>query len=158
MAGLLCAVTTPEIVLVANTLKTVLQLMTGSNQRTKLKKWGIFFDGISPSAEPIQVRLLRQTTAIGGTPTAVTPMVLVAGVAETPRASAAYSAGGTEPTAGDVLDVKQIHPQSGYEYSFLLGDELLLTNDAGRSRVGIDCLVPVGGATVNCRTVMWFDE
>ena len=154
MAGIICAATTPEIALSAATAKTVAQLKSLANQRLKLLKWGLFFDGTSPSAEPVQVRLLRQTTVIGGTPTAVTPVRINTG-SETIQSSFAYSAGGTEPTAGAVLDVKEVHPQSGYECIFPLGGEIAVTAGTSVSYLGIECTAP---ATVNVRAVMWWEE
>lgn len=151
MAGLVLVLTTPEIALSAATAKTVLQVAAPAQQRLKLMRWGVFFDGISPSAEPVQVRLLRQTTAIGGTPTAVTPTLTQAG-SESPQATAAYSAGGAEPSAGNVLDVKEVHPQSGWDYTFPLGQEIHVT---GGTRLGIECTAP---ATVNVRAVMVYEE
>lgn len=154
MAGIICSASTPEIALVAATAKTVAQLKSLANQRLKLIKWGVSFDGVSPSAEPVQVRLLRQTTVIGGTPTAVTPVKINIG-SETIQSTFAYSAGGSEPTASDVLDVKEVHPQSGYECIFPLGQEIIVTGGASVSYLGIECTAP---AVVNVRAVMWWEE
>ena len=154
MAGIICSATTPEIALVAATAKTVAQVKSQANQRLKLIKWGVFFDGTSPSAEPVQIRLLRQTTVIGGTPTAVSPVKINAG-SETIQSTFAYSAGGTEPTPGDVLDVKEVHPQSGYECIFPLGQEITVTAGTSASYLGIECTAP---AAVNVRAVMWWEE
>src|SRR4051812_36005515 len=62
---------TAEIALSAATARTVLQLVAATNHRVKILSWGVYFDGISATAEPVQVRLLRQTTA--GTMSALTP-------------------------------------------------------------------------------------
>lgn len=151
MAGIIWAYTSPEIALVAATEKTVAQIIAATNTRVKVLKWGIFFDGISPTAEPCQVRVLRQTSAIGGSPTAVT-LVAVNVITETIQTTSAYSAGGAEPSAGAVLDVKEIHPQSGYEIIFPLNQEIIVP---GAGRLGIAVTAPSG---VNCRCVIWGEE
>lgn len=154
MAGIICSATTPEIALSAATAKTVGQIKSLANQRLKLLKWGVYFDGISPSAEPVQVRLLRQTTAIGGTPTAVTPVMVNTG-SETIQSTFAYSAGGSEPTAGNVIEAIEVHPQAGYEYTYPLGQELEITGGASVGYLGVECTAP---ATVNVRCQMKWEE
>lgn len=155
MAGIGLVATTPEIALAAATAKTVAQLKSLANQRLKILKWGVSFDGVSPGAEPVQVRLLRQTSVIGGTPTAVTP-VLVGPGAETPTSSFAYSAGGSEPTnSSQVLAAVEVHPQSGYEYTYPLGQEDYVIGGASVGYVGIECTAP---AAVNCRAMMRWEE
>lgn len=157
MAGIILTATTPEVALSAATAKTVGQIKSLANQRLKLLKWGVFFDGISPSAEPVQVRLVRQTSAIGGTPTAVTPVLNGVG-SETPQSSFAYSAGGTEPTydtPNKVLMVLEVHPQFGYEYTYPLGQEELITGGASASYLGVECTAP---AAVNARCMMKWEE
>lgn len=157
MAGLILTATTPEIPLSAATAKTVGQIKSLANQRLKLLKWGVSFDGTSPSAEPVQVRLVRQTSVIGGTPTAVTPILNGVG-SETPQSSFAYSAGGSEPTydsPNKVLAAIEVHPQSGYEYTYPLGQEDLITGGASVSYLGIECTAP---AAVNVRCQMKWEE
>ena len=112
----------------------------------------MFFDGVSVTAEPVQVRLLRQTTAIGGTPTVITPAKMDDSIAETVLTTAAASAGGAEPTAGDVLDVVEVHPQNGYEVIFPPGQEVII---GGGDRLGIECTAP---AAVNVRAKIIAEE
>ncbi len=157
MAGIILVATTPEIALTAATAKTVAQLKSNTNQRLKLLKWGVSFDGQSPAAEPVQVRLVRQTSAIGGTPTVVTPVLCGFG-AETPQSTFAYSAGGTEPSLDSpnkVLDVKEVHPQSGYEYTYPLGQEDFVSGGASAGYLGIECTAP---GAVNVRAMMKWEE
>lgn len=152
MAGIICTVQTAEQALTAATAKTIVQIVAPTNQRLKVLRWGVGFDGISPTAEPVQVRLLRQTSAIGGTPAAITPVITGVG-SETPQATAAYYGGSpTEPSAGNVLSVKEIHPQSSYDYTFPLGQEILVP---GGGRLGIECTAP---ANVNVRPEIVYEE
>lgn len=149
MSAFLGVVTTSEIALSAATAKTVLQLVAATNHRVKLLEWGVFFDGTSVSAEPVQVRLLRQSTA--GTMSAATPVKVDDSLAETLLTTAQHTAT-AEPTAGDVLDVKEIHPQSGYEKILPLGQEIII---GGGDRLGIECTASAG---VNVRAFMKFEE
>lgn len=148
MADLNCVVTTSEIALSAATAKTVLQITAPTNQRVRVKEWGVFFDGVSTTGEPVQVRVLRQTTA--GTMSSATP-VARDGHTETVQTTASHTAT-AEPTAGNVLDVVEVHPQSGYEKIFPLGDEIIVP---GGGRLGIECTAPAG---VNVRAKIAFEE
>lgn len=148
MAGIIAIAQTAEVALTAATAKTVLQVVAASNHKVKLLRWGVFFDGTSATAEPVQVRLLRQTSA--GTMSALTPTKQTTD-SETLQTSAQHTAT-AEPSAGDVLDVCEVHPQSGYE--------VVLTPDnyiwvAGGGRVGIECTAPAG---VNVRAKVVFEE
>lgn len=139
MAGLLwTAKPTGEIALSAATAKTVLQVASPTNQRVKIKGWGVYFDGTSVSAEPVQIQLVRQTTA--GTMTSVTPAKCDDSLAESVQSTAAVNAS-VEPTSGDVLQYREIHPQSGYEHTYGVCDEDWIK---GGGRVGIICTAPSG--------------
>jgi len=148
MAGLICIAQTSEVALVATEALTVLQVKAPTNQRLKVKRWGVFFDGIDGTAEPVQVRLLRQTDA--GTLSSVTPVKQVAG-SETVQATAGHTAT-VEPSAGDVIDVAEVHPQTGYEVviSFDMPIEV-----PGGGWIAIECTAP---ATVNVRAKIIFEE
>lgn len=148
MAGIRAFAQTSEIALAAATAKTVLQLVAPSNQRLLLKKWGVFFDGSDPLAQPVEVVLMKQTTA--GTMTSLTPVKISPG-SETVQATAQHTAT-AEPTSSDIRDVVEVHPQSGYEVLFPMGEEIPV---AGGERVGIVCTAP---ATVNVRAKFWWEE
>ena len=149
MAAFQGQATTAEIALTAATAKTVIQLVGATNHRVKLLSWGVYFDGISPTAEPVQVRLLRQTTA--GTMSALTPTKRDDSIAETLLTTAQHTAT-AEPTAGDVLEVKEVHPQGGYEKIYPFGGEVII---GGSDRLGIECTAPAG---VNVRAEYVFEE
>jgi hypothetical protein len=148
-AILLVAETEGEIALTAATAKTVLQLLAATNHRNKILAWGVSFDGTSPSAEPVEVRLLRQTTA--GTMTAATLRALHPGITETLQSSATKNAS-AEPTVGDVLRAVEVHPQGAYEEILPFGQEYIM---GGGGRVGIECKAPAG---VNVRAWIRFEE
>lgn len=148
MAGLLCIAQTAEVALTAATAKTVMQIVAPTNQRLRLKRWGVFFDGVSAADAPVQVRLLRQTTA--GTMTSLTPVKQVAG-SETVQTTAQHTAT-VEPTASDVIDAAEVHPQSGYEVIIPFDMPIEVP---GGGRLGIECTAP---DAVNVRAKMVFEE
>lgn len=140
---------TGEIALTAATQKTVLQLVAAANHRVKLLQWGVFFDGISVSAEPVQVVLQRQSDV--GTSSANTPNKVDDSLAETLQTTARDNAS-VEPTSGDVLWAGEVHPQTGYSEIIPLGQEIII---GGGDRLAIRCTAPAG---VNARATMKFEE
>lgn len=148
MAGVIGVANTDEVALAAATAKTVLQVVAASNHPIKIKEWGVFFDGVSVTGEPVQVELLRQTTA--GTMTSLTP-VERSNHGVTLQTSAQHTAT-AEPTAGNILAKREVHPQGGYQEKFSIGDEIII-GSAGR--LGIRCTAP---AAVNVRAEIVFEE
>lgn len=149
MSAFIGVAQTAEVALAAATAKTVLQLVAPANHRVKVIRWGVFFDGTSATAEPVQVRVLRQTTA--GTMSSLTPVKLDDSIAETLQTTAQHTAT-AEPTAGDVLDIAEIHPQQGYDAILPPGMEIII---GGGDRLGIEV---TAAAIVNCRAKFWFEE
>ena len=131
MAGLGVKATTGAVALAAATAKTVLQIVAPANQRLKLKRWGVYFDGASATAAPVLVTLNVQTSA--GTMSALTPAKWNSDDAETIQSTAQHTAT-AEPTTGAALEKKDVHPQQGYEIIYPLGDEVPIP---GGTRVGI---------------------
>ena len=149
MARFFVSASTPEVALVSGTAKTVLQVGTPANQRDPIIRWGVFFDGQNVADEPVQIRLLRQTTS--GTMTTLGVEKLDGSLSETPQTIAQYNAS-AEPTAGDVLDVVEVHPQTGYEMIYPLMQEPIIQ---GGGRVGIECQA---SAAVNVRAKITAEE
>jgi hypothetical protein len=153
MAGLDWSCSTAEIALVAATAKTALQLIAATNTRFKIGYFGFWFDGTSATAEPVQVRILFQTTAIGGTPTANNPTKQITTDAETIQTTGAiYGTSPTEPTAGNVLRVFECHPQQGWAEHLPLGREIAVP---GGQRLGFEFTAPAG---VNVRVAVEGEE
>ena len=149
MAGLVCfAATLNEVALVAATEKTVVQIIAPAHQRLKIKRWGVFFDGIAATGAPVEVRLLRQDA--DGTLSAVTIFKQVAG-SETIQTTAKGDAS-AEPTPSDVIDVAEVHPQSGYEAVIPFDMPIEIP---GGGIVGITCKAP---DAVNVRAKIIFEE
>lgn len=149
MAAFSGLATTAEVALTAATARTTLQLVAAANHRVKVLAWGVYFDGTSSTAEPVQVVLMRQTTA--GTASALTPTKLDDSIAETLLTTAQHSAT-VEPTSGDVLKRIEVHPQTGYEEQCPFGQEYII---GGSDRVGVVCTAPAG---VNVVTWAKFEE
>lgn len=120
--------------------KTVLQVTAPANQKVKLLGWGLFFDGVAVTQQPVFVQLILQSTA--GTMSSVTPQPLHP-AAETLQSTAQHTAT-VEPATDVVLDTIQVHPQSGYEMRYPKGHEIIL---GGGERLG---LVVTSAADVNC--------
>jgi hypothetical protein len=104
MAALLLVANSGSQALAAATAETVLQLVAPTNQRLRIQGFSITVAGTSPV--DLTVRVVRQTTA-GTSGTAVTPIKLEPGAAETIQTTAAtnFSA---EPTSTDVLEFKRL--------------------------------------------------
>lgn len=137
MAGLYgTASTEGEVALTAAATKTVLQLVAPANHRLDVLGFVVGFDGTVATQEPIQVEILRQTTA--GTMTGVTPKLSNA-AAETPLATAQKTAT-VEPTAGDILKRYEVHPQGGMERLFRKGEMQV----PGSGRLGLRVITPSG--------------
>ena len=140
MAGI-NIVANPGEVTTGTSAKTVLQVVAASNHRVKIKRWGITCKGVVPTDPSVLVRLLRQTTA--GTMTALTPKKL-GDYTETVQTTAQHTATG-EPTAGDVLAIREVHPQAGYYEILPFGDEIPIP---GGGRVGIEVTATVSISVV----------
>lgn len=122
--------------------KTILQVVAASNHRVVLNKIVVSFEGVTVTDAPIQVRVLRQTTA--GTMSALT-LVKDGDTAETLEVTAQHTAS-AEPTAGDVLESQMVHPQSSRvfvgPYVVPGGGRLGVEVTAA---VGVDCIISAYG-------------
>lgn len=135
MADLQFTARTPEVALVAATAKTVIKATLPANHRGKLLEWGVYFDGTSAVSEPCVVELIRPTSS--GTFSA-TGTVKVDTHTETVQTVVEYNAT-VEPTFTDVIETKEVHPQSGYEKTYGLGQEVKI---GGSGRIGIRITSP----------------
>lgn len=149
MAAFQGSLATVEIALSSGVPMTVLQIVAAANHRVKILRWGVFFAGIAGTDEPVNVALNRQSTA--GTSSALTPNKLDDSLAETLLTTGRHTAS-VEPTTGDLLDSILVHPQSGYEMVFPMGQEIIV---GGGDRVGIICTAPAG---VDVRAKIIFEE
>lgn len=134
----LIARNTSEVALSAATAKTIVQIVAPTNQRLKIKSWGVFFDGTSATAEPVVCELMRQTDA--GTMSALTLVKDDPSFTETIQSTAQENATG-EPTGSTVLERRNVHPQASYEKIYPFGQEKKVP---GGGRLAIRCTAPAG--------------
>ena len=123
-----------------------------ANTRLKVKRWSVAFDGIDPTAAPIPVTLAR-TTSAGSFTNSLTPVLWNNG-SEASRATA-KSASTAIPTKGAILDVMQVHPQTGYEVILPLGDEIIVPGSGSSAGIAIYLTAP---AAVNVLAKIWYEE
>lgn len=126
----------------SETTKTLIQVHNSSVGQAKVIEWGISFDGISSTATPARVKLIRQTT--GGTMTQVGKGVKYD--SNTTASNASFRIGATaEPTlTADIYELHQVTPTGGLLVKqYPLGRELTL--NAGE-RLGL--VVTAGPSSV----------
>lgn len=134
MAGVKAHAPSGEVSLSAGVAKTVLQIVAAANHRTIVKMFQVFGKGVLSTDTPMRVRVLRQTTA--GTMSAGTVTKNDDSDSETLQTTSQTNAS-AEPTAGDVLDIFEVHPQTGLIYIFPPGDEIQVR---GGQRLGFEVL------------------
>lgn len=146
MADLALAAVTPQITFSTSTV-TLLQITAPTNQRLKVKEASVSFQGTSNTAAPIEVDVLRQTTA--GTMTSLTPKLVDKDMQETIQSTAQHTAT-VEPTAGDILMSEAVHPQTGYTWQAPFGGEIKVQ---GGGRLGTRLVTPGAGGTAFARYI-----
>lgn len=146
---MLCAMTTEaEEALAAATAETVWQLLGVANRSIPIVEFGISFDGVTATAEPVLVELVSQSTA--GTATGATEVTIKG--SGTPQVTGQHSFT-AEPTLVNRLAGWEVHPAGGlFVVQFPLGREPTLE---GATRIGLRCTAP---AAVNCFSYVWWEE
>lgn len=102
---------------------------TAAARRMSLNEFGVSFNGVTASAVPIVVRLVRTTVApvTGGTitqaPTPLDPAAPASSYTAYMPTSATPGAYATPPTAGAILRTWYVSPTSGLVVQFPLGQE-----------------------------------
>ena len=139
MSGIIAVATTSTLILAAGTPKTLVQLYAPTNQKVRILGWGVYFDGISATAKPVYVRVLKQLSA--GTMSGAGGVVAtIETVTESLRTTATFNAT-AEPSSGAVVDSVLVHPQQGYEIRFPFDQGILLS---GNERIGIEVTAAAG--------------
>jgi hypothetical protein len=151
MGGIYSVTTEAEEALAAATAETLVQLTGRSAGKTRLLGWGVSFDGTSASAAPVVVRLLRQTTA--GTATAASE---VAWDPDDPSAGCtSFHSFTAEPSAGDVLEYHEVHPQGGNLIREYPPGREPVVDSSTASRLAIEANAP---AIVNAHAFLIWQE
>ena len=157
MAGINVTANTPKINFAngdTNTTKILLQIAAPTNQRLKIKRWGVFFNeetGDSTPATPFVINIGKHTASTGGT--ALTLVKNSIG-SETLQSTALHTL--TTSTLS-TLDSAMVNAQTGYEVIYPLGDEIIIQ---GGEKFGIEATsggtVSTGGVDVIVK--VWYEE
>jgi hypothetical protein len=128
---------TAAIALAAATAKTLLELTAGAADQVKIKEWWVEFDGVTATAVPVLVEVLRFSATMTGTATPPDPVVkdMANGAAHSTLKHNATSEG----TAGVVLYRHNVPPTSGKHVLIPLGDEIVVPLSG---MIGIRCTAP----------------
>lgn len=158
MARAICTAATTAISLTSNLTKTLIQNLAPANQGIAWLRASVSFQGVTVSDPPVKVDIVKQTDAGTGLASYTEILACGPGVSITPQATIIMNSAtsGTEPTTTDIVDVKYVHPQAGYEYVFTEGqDELTYAN----ARYGLRVSTSTGSFTT-CTAVasLWWEE
>lgn len=116
------AICNVDVALAAATKEGIIGVRSGASFGLVLVEFGISFDGITPTAEPVVVTLDEWTGATAGTSTSVTP-VQIRGQDITHGLTCAKDFTGTQPTVLTAIKEYLVHPQSGIVMQFPLNRE-----------------------------------
>lgn len=158
MAALQGAFHSGSVALTGGTAQTVLQVVAPTNQRLKITKVIVSFDGTNSANTPATVQILRQTTAGTFTNTTVTPQKVndPTGSLETLQAvgqTVITTPGTGEPTIGDLIESFTLPVFGGYlNVPYTPGQEILVP---GGTRLGFKVNAP---QAVNANAVVYYEE
>lgn len=126
--------------------KTLIQVVAATNQRALIFEWDISFNGTSNTATPIEVDVVRQTSA--GTSSALTLVKRNNSDQETLQTTGLQTFT-AEPTDGGVIpNNDQIHPQTGQTLQTPFAREIAVQ---GGTRLGMRVVTPGAGASASAR-------
>lgn len=138
--------------LAASTVETILQVVAGATKPVRVSRFGISFNGVSVTDQPVRVELIRLSS--DGTSSAFVPKKLDSNSENSiAQGRTAHTA---EPTAGDVLEVHYISPAGGNlveVFSPGYPDERPIVAPSGR--IGLRVL---STAAVNVSAFLIFEE
>ena len=127
--------------LAATATETLVQIVTTTNQRIRVRGWGVSFNGVDATKTPILCEVLRQTTA--GTSSALT--VVKADPASSNAVTTALQTFTVEPTAGDILWSQYFTPVGGgIDLTLYPDDEIVM---GASTRIGLRVTT---GTAVTC--------
>jgi hypothetical protein len=149
--------TSSAVALSAATAKTCLMVITPAQFGGALRKLRVGFDGVTASAVPALVEVVRSTNATNSTPgtnnTNENSNILQYKGRSITAGFTAFSASTAEPTVLTVMDSWLLTPAGGLVvYDFPLGDEIECDVSAG---LGVRITAP---ATVNARVSLSFER
>lgn len=150
MANQLMVARVSAVALSAATTKTLVQVVTATNQRAHLRGFGVSFNGVDATKTPILAEVLRQTTA--GTSSALT---IVKGDPDSTTIASALQTFSAEPTASDVLWSQYFTPVGGgCDITLYPDDEWMI---ASATRIGLR-VTTATGVTCDASAYLRFAE
>lgn len=150
--GLYTVTTEGEEALAAATAETLLELLGATTVKAVLVEFGVSFDGISPTAEPVTVELY-QITATGTGTGAVEAKWDRSGPTSQVTCKHSLTA---EPTKGDRLAMWLVHPQGGsLVIQYPLGREPVICDGSAAQGLAIVATAP---AIVNAQAYAVWQE
>lgn len=136
------AVVSAYTALASGVASTILQLIATATTKVRVDSVEVSFPDTSTTDAPALVRILRQTTAIGGSPTTNNPVKVRNGDAGTLQTTGKKkaSSGDSEPTGSDVYWSGYLHQQGRH---LIPGPFVIEQSD----RLGVE-ITP--SAAINC--------
>lgn len=123
----------PAGITTGTSIKTLLQILAATNQCVKVGEVSISFNGVSNTATPILVEVLKQTSA--GTLSNTTTLVKEdASRAETIQTTGKDTSSSEPTDSGAVLVLEYVHPQTGFLWQAPFAGELFVI---GAGRLGL---------------------
>ena len=123
------------ISVVAETTKTLVQLVAATNHGITIVAWGVGFNSVAAADEPIACRLQIQTTAgTSGASTQINHRNHSLDGHETIDTTG-RDAFTVEPSKDTNFPTRLVHPTSGYEIWFPEGDEIVI---GSAERIGLE--------------------
>lgn len=131
--------------------KSLVQIVTTTNQRVRVRGWGVSLNGTDATKEPILCEVLRQTTA--GTSSALT--IVKADPASTTPVTTALQTFSAEPTASDILWSQYFTPVGGgIDLTLYPDDEIVM---GASTRLGLR-VTTATGVTCSAAAYLRFAE
>lgn len=113
--------------------KTLLQVVAAANHGVLIDEISISFEGVSNTAAPIRVDIVRQSTA-GTTGTSASSIVKDPDDSDETLQTTVVDSASAEPTTGDIVMTEYVHPQTGYTWQAPFGRQIKI---GGGDRLGI---------------------
>jgi len=154
MAAIDLFVNLPSTPLSAGVAKTSLQITAPTNQRLKVKEYGLFFDGTVSNASPVEIKIARQSSP-GVSLVSATPAPNEQELTESVQSTALTGSltTQTEPTTGSILETFTCPAFQGqYQYVATPGQEIIVK---GGQSLGFICNSP---SAINVRGFVKYEE
>lgn len=148
---------TRDAIATGTTIKTMIEIATPATHAAEVFHFWVDFDGVSASATPVLVEVVRATAAVGGS-SALTPVRIgllgpsTAGVTAAHTGTAGSGAGQSGANLGGVVWKRRIPPTTGFDL-YLPDNRLIEVDVSGWLRVNV-----TAAATVNATVGLEWNE